>query len=312
MRFVVPVRTINAGPNPRYFHYGAGVTLYSFVSNQFTGFHQMVIRGTDRDSFYILGGGVDQPTALDPVQFISDTAGASEIVFALFWLMGFLYSRRDADLDQTRLWCLEHEADYGPLAELARNWVRTPLIIENWEDLLRVAGSLKTGKVEPMDLIRSLRSGSRLTSLGAALTELGRIPKTLHNLAYIAKDETYRRDILTALNHGEARHKLARKVFHGQKGELRQPYKEGQEDQLGALGLVLNMIILWNTRYMEVAIHHLRDSGFDVRDEDVSRLTPLIWAHIELHGRFAFPDHRLEPGALRPLRDPTLPEEPDL
>ena len=84
-----------------------------------------------------------------------------------------------------------------------------------------MAGSLKTGKVEPMDLIRSLRSGSRLTSLGAALTELGRIPKTLHNLAFITKDETYRRAILTALNHGETRRKLARKVFHGQKGELR-------------------------------------------------------------------------------------------
>jgi TnpA family transposase len=61
-----------------------------------------------------------------------------------------------------------------------------------------------------MDLIRSLRTGSRLTSLGAALAELGRLQKTLHNLAFIAKDETYRRGILTALNHGETRNKLAR------------------------------------------------------------------------------------------------------
>ena len=63
---------------------------------------------------------------------------------------------------------------------------------------------------------------------------------------------------------------------------------------------------------MEVALQHLRDSGFDVREEDVRRLTPLIWAHIELHGRFAFPEHPLTPGVLRPLRDSTLPEEPDL
>ena len=312
LRFIVPVRTINAGPNPHYFHYGAGVTLYSFVSNQFTGFHHMVIRGTDRDSFYILGGPIDNVTSLSPVQFISDTAGSSEIIYGLFWLMGFLYSPREADLNEARFWRLDRNADYGVLNDLARNRANGKVIVDNWDDLIRVAGSLKTGKVQPMDLIRSLRSGSRLTSLGAALAELGRLPKTLHNLAFIAKDETYRRGILTALNHGESRNKLARRVFHGQKGELRQRYREGQEDQLGALGLVVNIIVLWNTRYMEAALDHLRATGFDVREEDVRRLTPLIWEHIELHGRYAFPEDQLPTGTLRPLRDPTVPEEPDL
>ena len=50
---------------------------------------------------------------------------------------------------------------------------------------------------------------------------------------------------------------------------------------------------------------------FDVRDNDVQRLTPLIWEHIELHGRYAFPEE-LPAGTLRALRDPTVPEEPDL
>ena len=45
------------------------------------------------------------------------------------------------------------------------------------------------------------------------------------------------------LNRGEDRHKLARAVFHGKRGELRQRYREGQEDQLGALGLVVNIIM---------------------------------------------------------------------
>ncbi len=30
------------------------------------------------------------------------------------------------------------------------------------------------------------------------------------------------------------------------KGEVRQRYREGQEEQLGALGLVVNAIVLWN------------------------------------------------------------------
>jgi TnpA family transposase len=51
----VPVRTINAGPNPRYFGTGRGVTYLNFTSDQFTGFSGLVIPGTLRDSIYILG-----------------------------------------------------------------------------------------------------------------------------------------------------------------------------------------------------------------------------------------------------------------
>lgn len=52
--------------------------------------------------------------------------------------------------------------------------------------------------------------------------------------------------------------KLARVVFHGKGGELRQRYREGQEDQLGSLGLVVNVIVLWNRIYMDVALNWLR------------------------------------------------------
>ena len=37
LRFVVPVRTVHAGPNPKYFGTGCGVTWYNLVSDQFTG-----------------------------------------------------------------------------------------------------------------------------------------------------------------------------------------------------------------------------------------------------------------------------------
>ena len=52
---------------------------------------------------------------------------------------------------------------------------------------------------------------------------------------YIA-DEDKRRATLMQLNRGESRHSVAREVFHGKRGELRQRYPEGQEDQLGSLG----------------------------------------------------------------------------
>jgi TnpA family transposase len=83
------------------------------------------------------------------------------------------------------------------------------------------------GKVSASELIRTLQRGSKRSLLARALGELGRIPKTLHLLTFI-DDPCYRRDILTQLNRGEGRHRLSRKCFHGQRGELRQRYREGQ------------------------------------------------------------------------------------
>ena len=113
------------------------------------------------------------------------------------------------------------------------------------------------------------------------------------------------RRILTQLNRGEGRHELARIIFHGKRGELRQRYREGQEDQLGALGLVVNAVILWNTIYMDATLAELRAAGFDVRDEDVARLSPLGHGHLNVLGRYAFtlPEF-VARGELRPLRRP--------
>ena len=131
------------------------------------------------------------------------------------------------------------------------------------EVLLRVAGSLQQGTVSASELMRSLLRSKRPSALARAIGALGRIPRTLYMLAYI-DDEHYRRRILTQLNRGEGRHSVARAVFHGQRGELRQRYREGQEGQLGALGLVVNAIVLWNTLYMEAALTQLQHEGIDV------------------------------------------------
>jgi hypothetical protein len=97
LRFVTPVRTINAGPNRKYFGAERGVTYYNFTSDQCTGFHGIVIPGTLRDSLYILEGLLEQQTSLRPTELMTDTAGASDIVFGLFWLLGFQFSPRLAD-----------------------------------------------------------------------------------------------------------------------------------------------------------------------------------------------------------------------
>jgi hypothetical protein len=99
----------------------------------------------------------------------------------------------------------------------------------------------------------------------------------------------------------------------GQRGELRQGYRQGQEDQLGALGLVINALVVWTTRYLEAAIDQVESSGMLVRDEDVKRLSPLAFRNINLHGRYPFSlPQEVAEGELRPLCDLRELDEPDV
>lgn len=311
LRFSVPVRTINAAPNSKYFGIGKGITYYNFTSDQFTGFHGIVIPGTLRDSLFLLEGLLEQLTSLHPVEIMTDTAGYSDVVFGLFWLLGYRFSPRLADIGEARFWRIDNSANYGVLDGLTKNKINTDLITSNWDDMLRVAGSLKLGTVNASDLMRSLQRGNQPSTLAKALGELGRIIKTLYLLSYI-DDETYRRRILTQINRGESRHSLSRTVFHGQRGEIRQRYREGQEDQLGALGLVVNVIVLWNTYYMDAAVNKLSSLGQATHREDIARLSPLGRKHINMLGRYYF--LLAEPilkGELRSLRDPYAPVDFD-
>lgn len=79
-------------------------------------------------------------------------------------------------------------------------------------------------------------------------------------------------------------------------------------DKLGALGLVLDAIVLWTTRYIDAAVTQLRAEGHEVRDEDLARLSPLKHRNLNLLGRYSFTASAPAAGALRPLRDPDAPE----
>lgn len=102
----------------------------------------------------------------------------------------------------------------------------------------------------------------------------------------------------------ESRHKLARDICHGKKGTIHQAYRDGMEDQLGSLGLVLNAVVLWTARYIDAAVVQLRAEGHDIRDEDVARLPPLKHKNLNVLGRYSFTPTQPAGGTLRPLRDP--------
>lgn len=126
-------------------------------------------------------------------------------------------------------WRMDNDADYGVLNDIARGQSDPQKIVLQWDEMIRAAGSLKLGKVQASVLVRSLLKSERPSGLTQAIIEVGRINKTLYLLNYI-DDEDYRRRILTQLNRGESRHAVARAICHGQKGEIRKRYTDGQED----------------------------------------------------------------------------------
>ena len=80
---------------------------------------------------------------------------------------------------------------------------------------------------------------------------------------------------------------------------------EGQEYPLSALGLVVNAIVLWNTLYMDLALNNIRAQGYEVKEEDVQRIWPLSYKHINFLGRYFFTlPENIAKGQLRDLRNP--------
>lgn len=233
LRFVVPVRTINAAPNPKYFGHGRGLTWFNAINDQIAGIGAVVVPGTVRDSLYVLDTILNLDGGPKPEMIASDTASYSDMVFGIFTLLGYRFSPRIADLSDQRLWRAtppgQIPGDYGALNDVARHKIRLEKITTHWDDMTRVAASLLTGALRAYDALRILsRENGSPSPLGAAIVEYGRIAKTLHLLALIDPvDERYRRSINTQLTVQESRHRLARTIFHGRRGQIYQRYREG-------------------------------------------------------------------------------------
>jgi TnpA family transposase len=186
-------------------------------------------------------------------------------------------------LVQRALWRINRSADYGRLDQTARGRIDIEKVRRHWPDTCRIAASIHTREVSAHAVIRILQREGRPTDLGEAVAHYGRIFKTLHVLTFV-DDPAYRREMKAMRNLQEGRHALARHIFHGREGKLHQAYRDGQEDQLGALGLDLNCVTLWNTVYPDHALTALRDQGHPVLDADVARLSAYVRRHINVHG----------------------------
>ena len=109
----------------------------------------------------------------------------SDVVFGSFRLLGYRFSPRPADIGGTRFWRIDPKADYGKLNAISQHRLSLRRITPHWDDMLRLAGSLKLGRVPATGIMRTLQAGDHSTRLAQAIAEFGRFEKTLHVLNMI-------------------------------------------------------------------------------------------------------------------------------
>lgn len=301
-RFSVGVESAEAQPLPRYFHRSRGVTFYSWTSDQHTHYGSKVIRSTLRDATYVLDGILDNETELPIAKHTTDTAGYSDIVFGLFDLLGLEFAPRLAGITDTRLFATGEMTD-SQAGKLIRHRIDQQLIESRWDQLLRIAASLKEGTVTASLLVTRLQASAPRNETAKALREYGRLIKTNFILRYLA-DETERRAIGAQLNKAEALHALHDTIFFGREQRIRAHALDRQSTQAHCLHLVANAIITWNTTYIAAVLADLRAEGHEINPDDLQRLTPTLYQHINPHGTYNFDQAAIPAEGLRPRREP--------
>ena len=279
-----------------------GVSFYTHISDQFGPFYTKVIAATASEAPHVLDGLLYHDTGLAIEEHYTDTGGVTDHVFGLCHLFGFRFAPRIRDIKERKLYLLPDQKAPASLAPLVGGVIDTEHIAAHWDQLLRLATSIRTGTTTSSAMLKKLSAYPRQNGLAKALREMGRIERTLFTLDWIKNPDLRRRAHL-GLNKGEARNALARAVYFCRLGEVRDRSFENQFFRASGLNLLVSAIILWNTKYLEEAYTELRRQGGTINDDLLRHVAPLGWEHIGLTGDYVWSTADQPPaGTLRALR----------
>lgn len=184
--------------------------------------------------------------------------------------------------EQFKAWAIPNcsspksDATYSALKPMIGETLNIKQIREHWDEILRLATSIKQGTATASLMLRKLGGYPRQNGLAVALRELGRIERTLFILDWLQSIELRRR-VHAGLNKGKARNALARAVFFNRLGEIRDRSFEQQRYRASGLNLVTAAIVLWNTVYLERATNAMLANGRTFNNEHLQYLSPLGW-----------------------------------
>ncbi|MFJ1550695.1 Tn3 family transposase [Streptomyces sp. NPDC088246] len=318
-RLVAPPTAIQARLSP---HGTPHVTHLTLLSGQAMGLATKVVAGSVHTCLHVLDVLNDRRTSAlkatstrhhnrrqEPQKIVAEAGPHQEIIFGLLALSGYAYTPTAADITDMTLARMDTASaeDYGPLQHATRNKIDSALIERNWDEMLRLVGAVHLGLVRSEDAIRMVVRNGRPTPVGKALAHYGKISKAAHILDLIDNPD-YRRQIENQSSRHAQRHTLAAKIYHGTEDRIHR-YQTGMEEQLGALGLIVNMVVLFNTAYIDLFLQKKASHLRPVPDEVIRSLCPFLYRHIHMKGRYAFEKPELSDSSMRAVED--LDDGPD-
>ena len=197
----------------------------------------------------------------------------------------------------------------GPLPvrrEVAHRRFNEDLVTGQWDELLRVAASVKGGHATAALVVGKLCSSRRQqNALASAIKEYGALRRTVYAARYLA-DETYRRRIGRQLNKGENLHALKRSLAYADAGALRRRHHEQQAEQMWCLTLATNAVVTWTTEYHGLAMTALRRAGRDIDNAVLAHIWPTHHENVHFYGTHSVDVDgelaKLDSDGYRPLR----------
>ena len=286
--------------------YGRDATtlLYTHVSARHAPFHTVAIPPSG-EAAHVIDGLLYHEAELSSSIHHTDGGGVSDHVFALAHILGFGFAPRIPNLAERRFYAFGPASTWPALQPFIAGTGDAKLITAHWDDVLRLATSVRTGTVSASLVLKRLGAYPRQNGLALALREIGRVERTLFTLDWLEKSGL-RRQATAELNKGEARNALARAVCFHRLGRLRDRTTEMQQHRASGLALVTAAIALWNTVYLGRALDALRRRGGTMPDTLLAHLAPLGWQHINLTGDYLWgAADSLGPDGFRPLRGST-------
>ncbi len=269
-----------------------GITMITHTADNLLMLHQQPVPCRLREAAYDLDGLLAHGTEMEPTTCFTDTHGYTETVLAAASMLGFQMAPRIKDIKDKTLYRFERGPSYNHLDLIIKGMIKTHLIHDVWDDIVRVIASIYTRRVSASLILTKLGSYARQNSLYQGLREIGRVHKTLLILRCL-HDEDFRRLQTKEINKGERSHDLDRFLFFGKQGALRSRDFLDQQHSFSCLSILHNAIVAWNLSEFPSVLQRLRDRGRFISDEELALISPLLWKHVNPFGRYDINPARL-------------------
>lgn len=288
-KVTVAVNSIIANHSFKYYGRESGVAVYNFVDEKQRLFHATVFSSSDREAAYMLDGFAYNNPSQQRVHS-TDTHGYTHAIFAASHLMDIAFAPRIKGIESATLSAFKTKSVFkrkGYLL-LPSHKIKTGLIMENWDDILRFMATIKLGITTASQLFQRLNSYSGDHPLYSALKEFGRIIKSQFLLSYY-DDVELRQQIQKQLNIVEQSNRFHDAVFWDRGQQFYVGTKAEQEKYTLCRSLIQNSIILWN--YLMLSTQVLDEDNKEHRKamlEDISKGSVLSWRHVNFNGVYDF------------------------